>query len=82
MQPVVSLRPGGRRVILGRFLQVKFQSVQNTDRVEPLPWLAERETDLLIVRDRAIEVVDKELWSERCHTRLHHAQTMVLLFFS
>jgi hypothetical protein len=27
------------RVVTGRFLQVKFQSVQNTDRVEPLPWL-------------------------------------------
>ena len=35
------------RVILGRFLQVQFQSVQNTDRVEPFPWLAEREADLL-----------------------------------
>src|SRR5215217_5598412 len=61
------------RVILGRFLQVKFKSVQNTDRVEPFPWLAEREADLLVVRDRALKVVDKELWSERSHTRLHRA---------
>src|SRR5690349_18143320 len=61
------------RVVLGRFLQVKFQSVQNTDRVEPFPWLAEREADLLVVRDRALKIVDKELWSERCHTRLHRA---------
>jgi hypothetical protein len=40
---------------------------------EPFPWLAEREADLLVVRDRALKVVDKELWSERCHTRLHRA---------
>ena len=51
-------------VVRGRFLQVKFQSVQNTDGVEPFPWLAEREADLLVVRDRALKVVDKELWSK------------------
>ena len=39
------------RVVLGRFLQVKFKSVQNTDRVEPFPRLAEREAELLVVRD-------------------------------
>src|SRR5215203_6661667 len=61
------------RVILGRFLQVKFKSVQNTDRVETVPWLAEREADLLVVGDRALKVVDQELWSERCHTRFHRA---------
>src|SRR5215207_1763019 len=61
------------RVTLGCFLQVKFKSVQNTDRVEPFPWLAEREANLLVVRDRALKVIDKELWSERCHTRLHRA---------
>src|SRR5215212_231368 len=61
------------RVILGRLLQVKFKSVQNTDRVEPFPGLAKREADLLVVRDRALKVVDQELWSERCHTRLHCA---------
>ena len=59
------------RVVLWRFLQVKFQSVQNTDRVEPFPRLAEREADLPVVRDRALKVVDKELWSEGCHTRFH-----------
>src|ERR1041384_5335582 len=66
--PVLAVRVG-----LRRFLQVKFQSVQNTDRVEPFPWLAEREADLLVVGDRALKVVNKELWSERCHTRLHRA---------
>ena len=68
------------RVVLGRFLQVKFQSVQNTDRVEPFPRLAEREAELLVVRDRALKVVDKELWSERCHTRIHRAHRSLSLF--
>src|SRR5215510_5772837 len=45
------------RIVLGRFLQVKFQSVQNTDRIETFPWLTERETDLLVVRDRALKVI-------------------------
>src|SRR6185503_14704590 len=67
------------RLVLGRFLQVKFQSVQNPDRVEPFPWLAEREADLLVVRDRALKVVDKKLWSERCHTRLHRANRSLSL---
>src|SRR5437764_1255046 len=31
------------RTVLWRFLQVKFLSVQNTDRVEPFPWLAKRD---------------------------------------
>src|SRR6185369_7054948 len=68
-------------VVLGRFLQVKFKSVQNTDRVEPFPWLAEREADLLVVRDRARKVVDKELWGERCDTRLHRAHRPPLRYF-
>lgn len=42
------------RVVRGHFLQVKFQSAQNTYRVEPFPWLAEREADRLVVRDRAL----------------------------
>jgi hypothetical protein len=48
---------------------VNFQSVQNTDRVEPFPRLAEREADLVVARDRALEVVDKELWSAKDVTR-------------
>jgi hypothetical protein len=60
-------------VVLGCFLQVKFESIQNTDRVEPFPWLAEREAHLLVVRDRALKVIDKELWSKRCHTRLYRS---------
>src|SRR6266550_8117738 len=63
------------RVVLGRFLQVKFQSVENTDRIEPFPRLAEREADLPVVRDRALKVVDQELWSKGCQTRLHCAHS-------
>jgi hypothetical protein len=63
----------------GGLSKVKFQSVENTDRLEPLPWLGEREADLLVVRDRALKVVDKELWSERCHTRLHRAHRLLSL---
>src|SRR6185369_3399417 len=67
--------------VLGRFLQVKFKSVKNTDRVEAFPWLAEREAHLLVVSDRALKVVDKELWSERCDTRLHRAHRPPLRYF-
>lgn len=58
------------RRILGRFLQIQFQSIQTPDRVEPAPRLAETETQPLVVRDRALKVVDEELRSERCNTRL------------
>src|SRR5437870_13421718 len=57
-------------VVLGRFLQVELQPVQLTNRVESVPRLAECETELVVVGDRAGKVVDKELWSERCHPRL------------
>ena len=50
--------------ILVRFLQVEFQSVQLTNRVKPFPRLAEGETELLVLRDRAGKIVDQELWSE------------------
>src|SRR6478672_11647885 len=70
------------RIVLGRFLQMKFQSVHHTDRVEPFPRLAEREAHLLIVRDRALKIVDKELWSEGCHTRLHRTRSHRASFFS
>ena len=73
VEMLVVAPPLALRLVLGRFLQVNFQSVQMTDGVEPLPWLAEREADLLVVRDRAIKVVDQELWSEGSHTRLHRA---------
>src|SRR5258708_8564968 len=56
--------------ILGRFLQVELQPVQLTNRVKPAPRLAECETELLVVGDRAGKVVDQELWSEGCHPRL------------
>ena len=45
-------------------LQVKFESVQNTDRVEPFPWLAEREADLLVIRDRALKIVERNCGSK------------------
>ena len=38
-------------VILGRFLQVELQAVQLTNRVKPVPRLAECETQLLVVGD-------------------------------
>jgi len=41
---------------------VNFQSVQITDCVETIPRLAETKADLLVVRNRAIKVVDEELW--------------------
>src|SRR5262245_4957159 len=44
--PVLALR-----FVLGRFLQVKFQSIQLSDNVETIPRLTEPEADLLIVRD-------------------------------
>src|SRR6267142_1493271 len=56
--------------ILGRFFQVQFQSIQTADCVESAPGLAETETHRLVVRDRALKVVDEELRSERSDTRL------------
>ena len=46
-------------LILGRLFQVKFQSVQTTNGVKPIPCFAEREAELLVVRDRMVEVVDE-----------------------
>jgi hypothetical protein len=40
-------------VVLGRLLQVELQTVRLTNRVEPFPRLAEGETELLVVADRA-----------------------------
>ena len=34
------------------------------DGVEPVPRFAERETEPPVVRNRALEVVDEELWGE------------------
>ena len=57
-------------LILGRFFQMQFQSIQTADSVEPAPRLAETESQPLVVRDRALKVVDEELRSERSDTRL------------
>jgi hypothetical protein len=57
-------------VILERFLQVQFQPVELTDRIEPAPGLTEREAEFFIVRDRAREIVNQELWREGCHPRI------------
>src|SRR5947207_753129 len=54
----------------GRFLEMKFESVQLSDRVESLPRFPEPEAELLVVADRAREIVDKELRREGCHARL------------
>ena len=43
------------------------------DGIETAPWFAERKTELPIGRNRALKVVDEELRSKRCHTRLHRA---------
>src|SRR5206468_522141 len=72
VEMVVIAPPPALRLILGRFLQVNFQSVQMTNGVETIPRLAETEADLLVVRHRAIEVVDQELWCEGGHTRRLH----------
>jgi hypothetical protein len=45
-------------LVLGCFLQVQFQSVQMTDSVETIPRVAKLEADFLVIRDRALEVVD------------------------
>jgi hypothetical protein len=58
------------RRILGRFFQMQFQSIQTADSVESAPGLTETETQRLVVRDRALKVVDEELRSERSDTRL------------
>src|SRR5258705_11802163 len=57
-------------VVLGRLLQVEFQPVQLTNRVKPVPRLAECETELLVVKDRTGKIVDQKLWSEGCQSRL------------
>ena len=38
-------------VVSGRFLQVELQPVQLTNRVKPVPRLAEGETELLVIGD-------------------------------
>jgi hypothetical protein len=40
---------------------MELQPVDLTDRVEPIPRLTEREAELLVVRDRALQIVDQEL---------------------
>ena len=57
--------------ILRPFLQVQFQSVAKTDRIETFPRLAEYEPQLLVIRDRAREIVDQKLWSEGCEASVH-----------
>src|SRR5262245_17739729 len=70
VEMLVVAPPLSLRLVLGRFLQVNFQSVDMTDRVESIPRLAEAEADLLVVRNRALKVVDEELWSEGRHAWL------------
>src|SRR5262249_35538589 len=56
--------------VLRRFLQMELQPVQFSNRVEPVPRLAEREPELPVVGHRARQIIDQELWSERCDPRL------------
>src|SRR5688572_28261383 len=51
-------------LILRRFLQVQLEPVEMADGVEAIPRFAEREAELLVVGDRAMEVIDKKLGSE------------------
>ena len=51
-------------LVLRRFLQVEFQSVEMADDVEAVPWFVEREAEVPVVRDRAREVIDKKVRSE------------------
>ena len=61
------------RFIPRRLLQMQLQSVQTADGVETVPRFAERETEPPVVRHCALEIVDEELWCERCQTRLHRS---------
>ena len=51
--------------VLWCFFEVKFQSVEMADGVEAVPWFAECEAELFVILDRALEVIDEKLWSER-----------------
>ena len=46
-------------IMLRRLLQVEFQPVDLTDRIEPVPGLTEGEAELLIVRDGPRQIVDR-----------------------
>jgi hypothetical protein len=76
----VGAPPLALRLVLWRFLQVNFQSVQVTDGVEPVPGLIETKADLLVVRDRAFKVVDEELWSKEVTPPSSWLQTLTLPF--
>src|SRR5688572_23886124 len=54
-----------------RFLEMQLQPVDTADGVKAFPRLAECEAELLVVRHRTIEVIDKKLWSEGGHARFH-----------
>src|SRR5258706_355554 len=53
--------------ILWCLFEMQLQSVDTADGVEVVPRFVERETELPVVGHRALEVVDEELRSERCH---------------
>ena len=53
--------PAALRLVFGPFLQVEFQSVHLADGVKTVPWFAERKAELVVERDRAFKVIDKEL---------------------
>src|SRR5689334_15846124 len=71
-----------RPFVFGCFLQVKFQPIQMSDCVETIPRLAKREADLLIVRNRALKIVDEELWREGCQTRRRYSRSHRIFFLS
>src|SRR6266481_322418 len=60
---------------------MQLESIQLTDRVEPVPWLAEREAELLVVCDGTRKVIDEKLGSEGSHPRLRlHTESTTVLY--
>lgn len=49
-------------VVLRRFFQMQLESVQMAYGVEAFPRFAKREAQLLVILDRAREIVDQKLW--------------------
>src|SRR5882762_7588735 len=56
--------------VLGRLLEVKLEPIQLTNRVEPLPRLAKREAEFLVVRNCTGKIIHKKLGSEGGEPRL------------
>src|SRR6266576_5971758 len=62
--------------MLRRLFQMELQPIQLSNRVEPLPRIAERKAELLVVAHRALQVVDQEL-RDRKSTRLNSSHVEI-----